>query len=34
MKANLKAIRKKRIYSDEFKRKIVKDFESGQFSVP
>ena len=34
MKANLKTIRKKRIYSEEFKRKIVKDFESGQFSVP
>lgn len=34
MKANLKTIRKKRIYSVEFKRKIVKDFESGQFSVP
>ena len=34
MKANLKAIRKKRIYSEEFKRKIVKDFEYGQFSVP
>ena len=34
MKANLKTIRKKRIYSEEFKRKIVEDFESGQFSVP
>ena len=34
MKANLRAIRKKRFYSDEFKRKIVKDFESGQLSVP
>jgi transposase-like protein len=34
MKANLRAIRKKRIYSEEFKRKIVKDFESGQLSVP
>lgn len=33
MKANLKTLRKKRIYSEEFKRQIVQDFESGQFSV-
>ncbi|WP_178987625.1 transposase [Winogradskyella schleiferi] len=34
MKANIKLLKKKRIYSEEFKRQIVKDFESGQFSVP
>src|SRR5690606_19293267 len=33
MKANLKTLRKKRIYSEEFKRQIVQDYESGQFSV-
>lgn len=33
MKANLKAIKKQRVYSDDFKRSVVKDFESGQFSV-
>lgn len=33
MKANLKTLRKQRIYSEEFKRQIVNDFESGQFSV-
>lgn len=33
MKANLKALRKRRTYSEEFKRQVVQDFESGQFSV-
>lgn len=33
MKANLKQLKKSRIYSEEFKREIVKDFESGRFSV-
>ena len=33
MKANLKQLKKSRIYSEDFKRSIVKDFESGQFSV-
>lgn len=33
MKANLKTLKKQRIYSEEFKRQIVKDFETGQFSV-
>jgi transposase len=34
MKANVKLIRKKRKYSEEFRRSLVKDFESGKFSVP
>jgi len=33
MKANIKILKKQRIYSEEFKREIVKDFESGEFSV-
>jgi transposase-like protein len=33
MKANLKQLKKSRVYSEEFKRSIVKDFESGRFSV-
>lgn len=33
MKANLKQLKKSRIYSEEFKRELVKDFESGRFSV-
>lgn len=33
MKTNLTAIRKKRCFSEEFKRSIVKDFESGKCSV-
>ncbi len=33
MKANLKQLKKSRIYSEDFKRSIVKDFESGQYSV-
>ncbi|MBP2834037.1 transposase [Aquimarina sp. U1-2] len=34
MRANLKTIRKQRVYSEEFKRRLVSDFESGKFSVP
>lgn len=34
MKANLKAIRKQRVYSEEFKKELVSLFESGKFSVP
>ena len=34
MKANLKIIRKQRHYSKEFKLHLVKEFESGKFSVP
>ena len=33
MKANLTKIRKSRRYSEEYKRKVVKDFEKGNFSV-
>lgn len=33
MKSNLRAIRKKKCYSEELKRTIVKDFESGLYSV-
>ena len=33
MRANLKKIRKRRSYTDEFKKEIVKGFESGEFSV-
>ena len=33
MKANLNRIQKHRHFSEEFKKQIVKDFESGQFSV-
>lgn len=33
MKTNLRAIRKHRKYSEEFKKQIVSDFESGKFSV-
>jgi transposase len=33
MKTDLKVIRKHRRYSEEFKRTIVKEFESGSFSV-
>ncbi|MBP2834176.1 transposase [Aquimarina sp. U1-2] len=34
MRANLKTIRKQRVYSEDFKRQLVSDFESGKFSVP
>jgi transposase len=33
MKANVRSIQKQRVYSDEFKRQIVSEFESGKFSV-
>lgn len=33
MKANVRELRKQRKYSEEFKRKMVADFESGRFSV-
>ncbi len=34
MKANVKLISKQRKFSEEFKKSIVSDFESGKFSVP
>jgi len=34
MKANIKTIRKLRIYSEEFKRQLVIEFEKGHYSVP
>jgi len=34
MKANLKLIKKHRKFTEAFKKSIVKDFESGKFSVP
>ena len=34
MKPDLTIIRKKRLFSEEFKRSLVKDFESGRYSVP
>jgi len=33
MKSNLRSIRKRRIYSEEFKRQLVSDYETGQYSV-
>lgn len=33
MKSNVRLLSKHRKYSDEFKRQIVKEFESGKFSV-
>ena len=33
MKTSLATIRKKRLFSEEFKRSIVNDFESGRYSV-
>jgi len=33
MKANIRSLRKSRRYSEEFKKSIVKDYESGKFSV-
>lgn len=33
MKASIKMIRKRRKYTEDFKKKIVEDFEKGQFSV-
>jgi len=34
MKANIREIRKTRIYTEDFKKSIVKEFESGNYSVP
>jgi transposase-like protein len=34
MKTKLTRIKKNRRYSEEFKRQIVKEFESGRYSVP
>ncbi|UZO79916.1 transposase [Aquimarina sp. ERC-38] len=34
MRANLKSIQKRRKYSEDFKKQLVSDFESGKFSVP
>lgn len=34
MKANIKLLRKQRRYSPEFKKQVVKEFESGKLSVP
>lgn len=34
MKSNIRMLQKQRKYSEEFKRKIVADFEKGQLSVP
>jgi len=33
MKANLRKIQKQRSYTEEFKRKVVEEFENGKFSV-
>jgi len=33
MKANLKKLRKRRVFADEFKQSLVKEFDNGQFSV-
>jgi len=33
MKVNSRSIRKQRKYSEEFKKQIVRDFESGRYSV-
>lgn len=33
MKANLKKLRKRREFSDDFKQTLVKEFDTGQFSV-
>jgi len=33
MKANLRIIRKQRKYSEEFKKQLVLEFESGKYSV-
>ncbi len=33
MKANLKKLRKRRVFTDEFKQSLVKEFDTGQFSV-
>jgi transposase-like protein len=33
MKANLRALKKRRVYTDEFKRNLVSQFEKGVYSV-
>ena len=33
MKANIRSVSKQRQYSEEFKKRIVNDFESGKYSV-
>jgi transposase-like protein len=33
MKANLKKLRKRRVFANEFKQSLVKEFDTGQFSV-
>lgn len=33
MKANLKKVRKKRHFAEDFKKQLVSEFESGKFSV-
>lgn len=33
MKANLRQLKKHRVYSEAFKKELVNDFESGKFSV-
>lgn len=33
MEANLRKLRKQRFFTEEFKKKIVADFESGRYSV-
>jgi len=33
MTTNLRKLKKQRVYSEEFKRQIVSDFESGKYSV-
>lgn len=34
MKTNVRSVRKQRRYSEEFKKSIVQEFESGKISVP
>ena len=34
MKANLKLIKKKRHFSEDFKRELVSEFEKGKYSIP
>lgn len=34
MRKNLKSIKKKRSYSEDFKKQLVEEFETGKFSVP
>ena len=34
MKSNVRLLQKNRRYSEEFKKQIVADFESGKYSVP